>query len=128
MTTTTKPYLIRAIREWAVDNGLTPQILVDASIKDVQVPEQFVTDNQIILNIGGQAVQMHEITNERLRFSARFHGSPFEVNVPVAAVLAIYARENGQGIFFKEAEEQTVSDTGSDEKEPRNKPHLTLVK
>lgn len=128
MPTTTKPYLIRAIREWAVDNGLTPQILVDASVTDVQVPQQFVTDGQIILNIGGQAVQMHEITNERLRFSARFRGSPFDVSVPVAAVLAIYARENGQGIFFKDAEAQTASDPDSAEKEPRNKPHLTLVK
>lgn len=128
MTTTTKPYLIRAIREWAVDNGLTPQILVDASVEDVQVPQQFVTDNQIILNIGGQAVQMHEITNERLRFSARFRGAPFEVNVPVAAVLAIYARENSQGIFFKEAEEQPEADAESGGKPPGNKPHLTLVK
>jgi stringent starvation protein B len=71
---------------------------------------------------------MHEITNERLRFSARFRGSPFDVSVPVAAVLAIYARENGQGIFFKDAEAQTASDPDSAEKEPRNKPHLTLVK
>lgn len=132
MTTTTKPYLIRAIREWAVDNDLTPQILVDAAAKDVQVPQQFVTDGQIILNIGGQAVQMHEITNDRLRFSARFRGAPFEVNVPVTAVLAIYARENGQGIFFKDAEGEPGSDdeaqAGSDEKGSRSKPHLTLVK
>jgi len=74
MKTTTKPYLIRAIREWAIDNGYTPQILVDASVMDVQVPQQFVTDGQIILNIDGQAAQMHELTNERLRFSARFRG------------------------------------------------------
>jgi stringent starvation protein B len=111
-----------------VDNGLTPQILVDASVKDVQVPQQFVTDSQIVLNIGGQAVQMHEITNERLRFSARFHGAPFEVNVPVPAILAIYARENGQGIFFKEAEAQSDADEESSGEEPRTKPHLTLVK
>ena len=61
--TTTKPYLIRAIREWAIDNGLTPQILVDTSLQEVQVPQQFITDGQIILNIGGQAAQMHEMTN-----------------------------------------------------------------
>ena len=110
-------------------NGLTPQILVDAAVKDVQVPQEFVTDGQIILNIGGQAVQMHEITNDRLRFSARFRGAPFEVSVPVTAVLAIYARENGQGIFFKDADAQPESDEqDGEEKTPRNKPHLTLVK
>ena len=132
-TTTTKPYLIRAIREWAIDNGLTPQILVDALVKDVQVPRQFVTDGQIILNIGSQAAQMHELTNDRLRFSARFQGAPFEVNVPVAAVLAIYARENGQGIYFKDAEGQPgedseTADTAEESKGARAKPHLTLVK
>ena len=127
MTTTTKPYLIRAIREWAIDSGFTPQILVDATARDVQVPRQFVTDGQIILNIGGEAAQMHECTNERLRFSARFQGAPFEVNVPVPAILAIYARENGQGIFFKEPDEQTVPDE-NEEKSTSAKPHLTLVK
>lgn len=126
--TTTKPYLIRAIREWAIDNGLTPQILVDTSLQEVQVPQQFITDGQIILNIGGQAAQMHEMTNERLRFSARFRGAPFEVHVPVNAVLAIYARENGQGIFFKEPQTPPEPDSGTEEKVARSKPHLKLVK
>lgn len=125
---TTKPYLIRAIREWAIDNGLTPQILVDTSLEEVQVPEQFITDGQIILNIGGQAAQMHEMTNERLRFSARFRGAPFEVNVPVSAVLAIYARENGQGIFFKDLETPPEPESGAEEKNVRSRPRLKLVK
>ena len=125
--TTTKPYLIRAIREWAIDNGLTPQVLVDTSLKGVVVPQQFITDGQIILNIGAQAAQMHEITNERLRFSARFRGAPFEVVVPVSAVLAIYARENGQGIFFKDPETPPEPDTDSEEK-ARPRPKLKLVK
>jgi stringent starvation protein B len=128
MKTTTKPYLIRAIREWAIDNGYTPQILVDASAQDVQVPQQFVTDGQIILNIDGQAAQMHELTNERLRFSARFRGAPYEVNVPVAAILAIYARENGRGIFFKDTEGHAESDPGAEDQAAGTKPHLTLVK
>lgn len=126
--TSTKPYLIRAIREWAIDNALTPQILVDASLDGVHVPQQFVTDEQIILNIGGQAAQMHEMTNERLRFSARFRGAPFEVTVPVVAVLAIYARENGQGIFFKEPSTPDEPDSNDDEKDVRSRPHLKLVK
>lgn len=125
---TTKPYLIRAIREWAIDNGLTPQILVDTSLKEVQVPEQFITDGQIILNIGGQAAQMHEMTNERLRFSARFRGAPFEVTVPVCAILAIYARENGQGIFFKEPETPPEPNSSAEEKGTRSRPSLKLVK
>lgn len=126
--TSTKPYLIRAIREWAIDNSLTPQILVDASLDGVQVPQQFVTEGQIILNIGSQAAQMHEMTNDRIRFSARFKGAPFEVTVPVAAVLAIYARENGQGIFFKEPSTPDEPDSTTEEKESRSKPHLKLVK
>lgn len=125
--TTTKPYLIRAIREWAIDNGLTPQVLVDTSLEGVVVPQQFITDGQIILNIGAQAAQMHEITNERLRFSARFRGAPFEVTVPVSAVLAIYARENGQGIFFKDPETPPEPDTDTEEK-ARPRPKLKLVK
>ena len=125
--TTTKPYLIRAIREWAIDNGLTPQVLVDTSLQGVVVPQQFITDGQIILNIGAQAAQMHEMTNERLRFSARFRGAPFEVNVPVSAVLAIYARENGQGIFFKDPETPPEPDTDTEEK-ARTRPNLKLVK
>lgn len=125
---TTKPYLIRAIREWAIDNGLTPQILVDTSLEEVQVPQQFITDGQIILNIGGQAAQMHEMTNDRLRFSARFRGSPYEVTVPIEAILAIYARENGQGIFFKDPETPPEPDSGTEDGVARTKPHLKLVK
>ena len=128
MKTTTKPYLIRAIREWAIDNGYTPQILVDASVMDVQVPQQFVTDGQIVLNIDGQAAQMHELTNERLRFSARFRGAPYEVNVPVAAILAIYARENKHGVFFGDSEGQSESESEAEDQVTGTKPHLTLVK
>ena len=124
--TTTKPYLIRAIREWALDNDLTPQILVDVGVDGVQVPRNYVSDGQIILNIGGQAVQMREMGNELVSFSARFEGVPFEVEVPVAAVLAIYARENGQGIFFKEPDTPPEPETAGEVKD--GKPHLKLIK
>lgn len=124
--TSTKPYLIRAIREWALDNDLTPQILVDASVVGVNVPRNYVTDGQIILNIGGQAVKMQEMGNDNILFSARFNGSPFDVDVPVAAVLAIYARENGQGIFFKDPDASPDPDESNDA--PAGKPHLKLVK
>lgn len=122
----TKPYLVRAIRDWAIDNGFTPQILVDANIHGVTVPDGYVKDGQIVLNIGGEAVRMHEMDNEELSFSARFAGTPCEVRIPVEAVLAIYARENGQGIFFKGPETPPEPEP---ESEPASvKPHLKLVK
>ncbi len=124
---TTKPYLIRAIHEWASDNSLTPQILVDATVPGVEVPTQYVTDGQIVLNLDHQAVRIYEMGNEALRLSARFGGQPFELTIPVAAVVAIYARENGQGLFFREPEATPPEpDTKADDKSP--KPRLKVVK
>ena len=130
----TKPYLIRAIREWALDNGLTPQILVDADAEAVDVPRTYVKEGQIVLNIHDRAVHNLQLTNERVSFSARFDGAAMVVEVPVPAVMAIFARENGQGIFF----EQDGSDTPPDPDSPggeetaksekqRKRPHLKLV-
>lgn len=125
----TKPYLIRAIRDWALDNSFTPQILVDATAEGVRVPQRHVTDGQIVLNIADQAVEMLEMGNETLSFAARFNGAPHDVDVPVEAVLAIFARENGQGIFFKEPDGSpgpgAEDEKGSDKPV---KPTLKLVK
>ncbi len=120
----TKPYLVRAIRDWAIDNHLTPQIVVDAGMDGVDVPQTAVQDGQVVLNIGGDAIRMHVMDNERLEFSARFSGTPYEVVVPVEAVLAIYAKENGQGIFFKGPDTPPEPEPDSDP----TRPHLTLVK
>ncbi len=98
----TKPYLIRAIYDWALDNGFTPQILVDTDQKDVDVPRQYIKDNQIILNIHPKAVVGLDLGNDNVWCSARFAGKECEMTVPVIAVLAIYARENGQGIVFQD--------------------------
>ena len=98
--TSTRPYLIRAINEWACENNLTPHLLVNALAEGVVVPTQFVKDGQIVLNINPSAVQSIELGNEWILFSARFSGKAMNIEVPVHAVLAIYARENGQGIFF----------------------------
>lgn len=128
--TNTKPYLIRAIREWACDNSFTPQILVDATMEGVHVPTSHVKDGQIVLNISDQAVEAPELGNDHLSFSARFNGNPFRVDIPVESVLAIYARENGQGIFFREPgspPEPTPKDVEPTEK-PATRPHLKLVK
>ena len=113
--TTTKPYLVRAIRDWALDNDLTPQILVDATFNGVEVPDAYVKDGQIVLNIAERAVRLDELGNDWVRFSARFGGQPFPVNVPMEAIVAVFARENGQGIFFKEPDNSP--DPGQDRSE-----------
>jgi stringent starvation protein B len=96
-----RPYLLRALYEWIVDNGLTPYLLVNADHDLVEVPRQFVENGQIILNIAPMAVQGLTLENDWVSFSARFSGRSFSVFVPVFAVLAIYAKENGKGMFFQ---------------------------
>ena len=99
----TKPYLMRAIFEWAEDNGFTPQVLVNAEAPDVLVPLAHIVDGQIVLNISSSAVQLHIMDNECLSFSARFSGVEQNIFLPMGAILAIFARENSQGIFFEDA-------------------------
>ena len=91
-----RPYLIRALYEWLADNDLTPYLAVDATLEDVMVPSQHIQDGQIVLNITMSAVRNLDISNEAVTFSARFGGVPQQVYVPVTAILAIYAKENGQ--------------------------------
>ncbi len=124
--TSTKPYLIRAIRDWAMDNQLTPQILVDVTMEGVDVPQQHVNSGQIILNVGDQAIQLEKMDDEIMVFSARFGGVPRHVTVPIESVIAIYARENGQGIFFRDPQNPTAPGSEADSKV--TKPHLKLIK
>lgn len=98
--TPSRPYLLRALNEWILDNQLTPYMVVDASIQGVQVPQDFVSNGQIVLNISPRAVKGLLISNEAVEFNARFGGVPMHVYVPVAAIMAIYAKENGQGMVF----------------------------
>ncbi|ALS34067.1 MULTISPECIES: ClpXP protease specificity-enhancing factor [Pseudoalteromonas] len=98
--TPNRPYLLRAFFDWIVDNECTPHLVVDADYPAVQVPTQFVQDGQIVLNISPSAVTQFSLDNEQLSFSARFGGQPMQVYVPLRAVLAIYARENGEGTVF----------------------------
>lgn len=95
-----RPYLIRAMYDWISDNGLTPYILVDARASGVRVPPGAVKDGQVVLNVAVRAVSELELGNQAIRFLARFSGVSQQVEVPVAAVLAIYAQENGQGMMF----------------------------
>ena len=100
--TSHRPYLLRALYEWIADNGMTPHLLVDATRPHVQVPTHAVKDGRIVLNVAERAVAGLQMTNEVIRFSARFGGVSHAVSVPVAAVLAIYARETGQGMALPE--------------------------
>ena len=99
--TSSRGYLMRAIYEWIVDNECTPYVLVDAIQEGVSVPQQYVQDDRIVLNIAPQAVMNLDINNEALVFSARFSGVETFVFVPLEAVVGIYARENGQGMLFE---------------------------
>lgn len=100
--TSTKPYLLRAIFEWAEDNSFTPQVLVNAEMDEVEVPLAHVVDGQIVLNISSSAVRLHVMDNECVSFSARFSGIEHDLYLPMDAIMAIFARENSQGIFFEE--------------------------
>lgn len=120
--TSTKPYLLRAIFEWAEDNGFTPQVLVNANFKDVSVPQAHVVDGQIVLNISSAAVRLDQMDNECLRFSARFSGVEEHIYLPVESVLAIFARENSQGIFFEESDDSEPDPVGPGPVKRQSKP------
>lgn len=109
--TSHRPYLLRALYEWIADNGMTPHLLVDATRPGVQVPPHAVQDGRVVLNIADRAVAGLEMDNEQISFSARFGGVSQGVRVPVQAVLAIYARENGQGMALPE---DPVADSGAE--------------
>jgi len=100
--TSHRPYLLRALYEWIADNGMTPHVLVDASHAGVRVPPHTVKDGRVVLNIADRAVARLEMDNDSVRFTARFGGVSHPVVVPIAAVLAIYARETGQGMALPE--------------------------
>jgi stringent starvation protein B len=99
--TSHRPYLVRALNEWILENDCTPYILVNAFEAGVLVPQNFVKDGQIVLNISPVAVQGLLISNEGIEFNGRFGGIPTRVYVPTAAILGIYAKENGQGMIFE---------------------------
>ncbi|MCC8405022.1 ClpXP protease specificity-enhancing factor [Paraburkholderia sp. MMS20-SJTN17] len=110
----TKPYLLRALYEWCTDNGYTPHIAVRVD-NQTRVPRQFVRDNEIVLNISFEATSQLQMGNEWIEFNARFSGKSHKIEVPVANILAIYARENGQGMAFPvESAGGEAQDSGAD--------------
>ena len=128
--TPNRPYLLRALFEWIGDNGMTPHILVDAGAPGVDVPDQAIQKGKVILNIDEAAVRDLSLGNEWLTFSARFSGRSFNVTVPVDAVLAIYSKENGQGMMFAQEEEDGSPDDpdSGPTSGPSKRPHLKVVK
>lgn len=112
--TSSRPYLLRSLNDWIVDNHLTPYIVCNAEIDGIVIPVQYVENGRIVLNISPFAVQELNIDNSLVTFSARFNGVCMDVQVPISGVLAIYAKENGQGMVFVE--------DGGDKPPPEDKP------
>lgn len=131
-----RPYLLRAFFEWIVDNETTPYIVVNADYLGVVVPREFVENGRIVLNISPMAVRELELANDHVKFNARFGLAAHDIFVPIKAITAIYAKENGRGMVFKDedGEELPPEDNGEDEKggskgkKGNGRPNLTVVK
>ena len=119
----TRPYLIRALHDWCTDNGFTPYIAVFVD-EHVQVPAEYVKNNEIVLNVGFEATSSLKLGNEAIEFRARFGGSSREIVVPIDHVIAIYARENGQGMAFPVPTEANVGSPASASSESAGAPRL----
>lgn len=134
--TPSRPYLVRALNDWILDNDMTPYIVVDVGVQGVSVPDDYVTNGQIILNISPSAVSVLSIELDAISFSARFGGVPMQVYVPTVAIMAIYSKENGQGMVFGTEpgapEPPNPNDPKSPEEKKANhlphKPSLKIVK
>ncbi len=141
--TSNRPYLLRAIYDWIVDNDMTPYVLVDAGVEGVRVPPHTVKDGRVVLNLATQAVADLDLGNEYVSCKARFSGASHLLRLPVAAVLAIYAQENGLGMMFAEdgsnrppnppdgappAPDGGGADGHVDAGSRRSAPHLKVVK
>jgi len=128
--TSSRPYLIRAIYDWIVDNSFTPYLLVNAENDNAIIPREYVEDGKIVLNINPTAISNLQLGNDYIMFNARFSGKAMEVSIPVIAVLAIYAQENGQGMMFDENNNNFPPSSPEDTPPPEKskKPQLKVVK
>lgn len=132
-----RPYLVRALYEWIVDNDCTPHMLVNSDYPKVQVPQGFASDGQIVLNVSPTAVRQLHMDNEAVSFEGRFGGVPHTLYVPMSAVLGVYARENGQGMVFDleeplegfdEVEPDDDAPPPTEPPRPTGRPSLKVVK
>ncbi|MCW9025233.1 MAG: ClpXP protease specificity-enhancing factor [Gammaproteobacteria bacterium] len=127
--TSSQPYLLRAIYDWIVDNNMTPYVLVDAETRQVEVPRQYIENGKIVLNLSPVAVTALDMTNDYVMFNARFSGSAMDVSFPISSVLAIYAKENGQGMVFNEGTDNPPPEPDDSPDSSRSGgPKLKLVK
>lgn len=128
-----RPYLVRAINEWIVDSGLTPHLLINADFPGLDVPESSIQDGRVVLNVSPSAVRDLLIDAEMLTFVARFGGVSRAVTVPIEAIEAVYARENGRGMMFPVDEDDDGSDQQhaeecDDKRDRKSRPNLKVVK
>ena len=131
--TSSRPYLVRAMYQWIVDNGMTPHLLVNAEFEGCTVPTGHINDGKIVLNIAPMAVQGLILGDDEVGFSARFGGKAESIQVPVPAILAVYARENGQGMMFSDDDQPDRSsgdgsDDGPETDPDKPRPNLRVVK
>ena len=133
--TSTRPYLVRAFYEWIVDNEMTPYLVIDATSEMVRVPNQYIEDGKIVLNISPMATEELVLSNHRVEFEASFSGKIEQISAPMQTVMAIYARENGRGMVFGEDEDEFEDEpvmNGDDDNgggtDGGGKPKLRVVK
>lgn len=132
--TSSRPYLVRALYEWIVDNGLTPYLLVDCATEGLAAPVEYAEDGKLVLNVAPRAVRDLQMGNDGVGFNARFGGAALDVWLPTSSLLAIYARENGQGMLFTDTDDNDPPPDGSggdnddsDQSEGK-RPQLRVVK
>ena len=125
--TSSKPYLVRALYEWILDNDTTPYILVDTGSAEVLIPPGIANDGKVVLNLAPRAIQNLEMSNDSISFSARFNGVAEDIFCPMGSLLAIYARENGEGMMFP-PEEDGEADSESPPSDKPKGPTLKVIK
>ena len=128
--TSSKPYLIRALYEWILDNDTTPYILVDATGDRLVIPAGIARDGKVVLNLSPRAVENLEMTNDHISFSARFNGVSEDIYCPIGSLMAIYARENGEGMMFPPEDDETAQgdDSGGGDDDKPKGPTLKVIK
>jgi len=122
--TSNKPYLVRAFYDWIVDNDCTPHVVVNALAVGVEVPQVYVNDGQIVLNVAPRAVSAFNLDNEAICFTTRFGGVPTDIYAPMHAIIGVYARENGEGMAFESSapEATELRSIDDDVDDPTDKP------
>ena len=126
--TSSKPYLIRALYEWILDNGATPHILVDATGDQLIIPPGIASDGKVVLNLSPQAVENLEMANDHVSFSARFNGVAEDIYCPIGSLMAIYARESGEGMMFPPDDGESADSGTAEDKDKPKGPTLKVIK